>query len=186
MISIMSLWLPILLSAVAVFFVSFLTHMVLKYHSTDFTRLPAEDQVMEALARHNIPQGEYMFPHASGADAMKDPVFVEKRNRGPAGILTVMPTPAPALPSYLGQWFIFSVVVTVFAAYLASRALPVGAEGSEVLRFTGTVAFLGYGLALVSDSIWYHRKWSSTWKNLFDALLYALVTGGIFLWLRPR
>lgn len=186
MITIMSLWLPILLSAIAVFFVSFLTHMVLKYHSTDFTRLPAEEQVMEALARHNIPQGEYMFPHASGSDAMKDPVYVEKRNRGPAGILTVMPTPAPGLPSYLAQWFIFSLVVSVFAAYLATRALPVGAEGSEVLRFTGTVAFLGYGLALVSDSIWYHRKWSSTWKNLFDALLYGLVTGGIFLWLWPR
>ena len=186
MISIMSLWLPILLSAVAVFLVSFVTHMVLKYHNTDFTKLPEEDQVMEALARHNIPPGEYAFPHASGADAMKDPAYLAKRNRGPAGILSVMPTPAPTLPSYLVQWFIFSVVVSVFAAYLASRALPVGAEGSEVLRFTGTIAFLGYGLALVHDSIWYHRKWSTTWKNLFDALLYALVTGAVFLWLWPR
>ncbi len=185
MISIMSLWLPILLSAVAVFFLSYFTHMVLKYHSTDFARLPAEDQVMEALGRHNIAPGEYMFPHASGADAMKDPAYVEKRNRGPAAILSVMPTPAAPLTNSLLQWFIFSMVVSLFAAYLASRA-QVGADGAEVLRFTATVAFLGYGLALVSDSIWYYRKWSTTWKSLFDALLYAVVTGGIFMWLWPR
>ena len=185
MVSLMSLWLPILLAAVAVFIVSSITHMVLKYHNTDYARLPAEDDVMTALARHNLAPNDYMFPYPSGAAAMKDPAFVEKRNRGPAAILSVMPTPAPPLTNYLIQWFIFSILVSVFAAYLASRALPVGAPGAEVFRFTATVGFLGYGLALVHDSIWYNRRWLTTWKNLFDALLYGAATGGVFVLLWP-
>jgi hypothetical protein len=186
MVSLTQLWLPLLLSAVAVFFVSFATHMLLKYHNTDFARLPNEDSVMAALSQQNVPVGEYMFPHHGGAsNPMKDPAFVEKRNRGPAGILTVMPTPMPGLGGYLAQWFVYSLVVSLFAAYLASRALAPGAEGGEVFRFTATVAFLGYGLALIHDSIWFGRPWSTTLKNLFDALLYAAATGAVFLWLWP-
>jgi hypothetical protein len=29
-------------------------------------------------------------------------------------------------------------------------------------------------------------KWSATLKNMFDGLLYALVTAGTFGWLWPR
>ena len=46
MVSIISLWLPILLSAVAVFIASSVIHMVLKYHNSDFKKIPAEDEVM--------------------------------------------------------------------------------------------------------------------------------------------
>jgi len=44
MVSIISLWLPILLSAVAVFLVSSVIHMVFQYHKTDFKKIPSEDQ----------------------------------------------------------------------------------------------------------------------------------------------
>jgi hypothetical protein len=187
MVSLTQLWLPILLSAVAVFFVSFMTHMLLKYHNTDYSALPNEDAILDALRPHNLPVGEYMFPHPGGSsNPMKDPVLVEKRTRGPAGMLTVMPNGMPGLGGYLGQWFVFSLVCSLFAAYLASRALPVAAEGSEVFRFTATVAFLAYGLAHVSDSIWFGRRWSTTFKNLFDALLYGLTTAAVFVWLWPR
>ena len=40
MVSLGSLWLPVLLSAVLVFIVSALVHMVLKYHNSDYTRIP--------------------------------------------------------------------------------------------------------------------------------------------------
>lgn len=185
MISVMSLWLPILLSAVAVFFVSFIVHMLLPYHRTDFDRIPNEDAVMAALGSHNIPQGEYMFPHASDPGAMKDPAYIEKRTKGPAGILAVMPNGMPGMGKFLGQWFLYSLVVSVFCAYIAGRALAPGAEGAEVFRYTMTVGFLGYGLALIHDSIWYYRKWSTTWKNLFDALLYGAATAAVFMFMWP-
>lgn len=187
MVTLTSLWLPILLSAVAVFFVSFLTHMVLPYHRTDFARLPNEDDAMAALGRQSIPPGDYMFPHHGGAgDPMKDPAYAEKRSRGPAGILTILPVRMTGLGSYLGQWFAFCVVVSLFAAYLSSRALPLGADSAEVFRFAGTVAFMGYGLSDVGNSIWFHKSWSTTGKNLFDALLFGCATAAVFVFMWPR
>jgi len=62
MVSIVSLWLPILLSAVAVFLVSSVIHMVFQYHKNDFVKLPSEDEVMDDLRKANIPPGEYHFP----------------------------------------------------------------------------------------------------------------------------
>jgi len=64
MVSIVSLWLPILLSAAAVFILSSIIHMVLKYHNNDFKALPSEEPVMDDLRKHNIPPGEYHFPRA--------------------------------------------------------------------------------------------------------------------------
>lgn len=40
-------------------------------------------------------------------------------------------------------------------------------------------------LALLQNSIWYKRKWSSTLKSMADGLVYALVTAGTFGWLWP-
>ena len=51
MVSIVSLWLPILLSAVAVFLISSIIHMVLQYHKNDFVKLPSEEPVMDDLRK---------------------------------------------------------------------------------------------------------------------------------------
>ncbi len=45
MIPLTALWLPILLSVVIVFFASFIMHMVLAYHKSDYRKLPDEDRV---------------------------------------------------------------------------------------------------------------------------------------------
>ena len=186
MVSLMSLWLPILLAAVAVFIVSSIIHMALRYHNTDFQRLPAEDDVMRALGAHNIAPGEYLFPYPhGGAGSMKDPAYIEKRTRGPVGILNAHPAGMPGLGGQLAKWFVYSVVVSLFAAYLASRALSADAPGGEVFRFTATVGFIAYGLGHVADSIWWGRAWSVTFKNLFDALLYGSATGAVFVFLWP-
>lgn len=186
MVSLTSLWLSILLSAVAVFVASSLVHMVLRYHATDFKKLPAEDDAMRALGQFNIPPGEYLFPFPHGAAAMKDPAFIEKRTRGPAGFLSVFPSGMPGLSGPLAKWFVFTIVVSLFAAYLASRALPLDARGADVFRFAATVAFLAYGMSDVSNSIWYGRSWSTTLKRLFDAALYGAATGTVFVLLWPK
>src|SRR5712671_2292727 len=90
MVSIPSLWLPILLSAVAVFVASSLIHMVLKYHRSDYGKVPAEDEVMDALRKFNIPPGDYLVPCAGGPEAHKDPAFQEKIKKGPVLMMTVM------------------------------------------------------------------------------------------------
>jgi len=57
MASIPSLWLPILLSSVLVFFTSWLLHMLLPFHRKDFLPVPNEDTVQNALRGFNIPRG---------------------------------------------------------------------------------------------------------------------------------
>jgi hypothetical protein len=75
--------------------------------------------------------------------------------------------------------------VSFFAAYIGGRALGPSADYLEVFRFTGCTAFIGYGLALLQNSIWYKRNWGATLKSVFDALVYGLLTAGAFGWLWP-
>lgn len=185
MVTIPSLWLPILLSAVIVFVVSSIIHMVLRYHRTDFGKVPSEDAVMEALRPFEIPPGEYAMPFGSSPADMKDAAFLEKRNKGPVALLTVVPSGPPSMGRELVQWFIYLILVGIFAAYIAGRAWQPDHEYWDIFRFAGAAAFGGYALALMQNSVWYARKWSSTLKSMFDGLIYAVLTGGTFAGLWP-
>lgn len=185
MVPVTALWLPILVSAVFVFFASFILHMLLPLHRGDWRKLPAEDDVQEALRRFNIAPGDYALPSGGSPSAMKDPAFMEKMKRGPVAVMTVMPAGQFSMGSNLAQWFVFNIVVSVFAGYLAGAALAPGAEYLEVFRFTGTTAFTAYVLGYIPLSIWYKRAWSAQAKNAFDGLVYALLTAGVFGWLWP-
>lgn len=185
MVSIISLWLPILLSAVMVFIISSFIHMVLPYHRTDFRKVESEDEVMEALRKFNIPPGDYVIPCAGTPQEMKNPEFIEKMTKGPVVFMTVIKSGPPSMTGNLIQWFIYSILVGIFAAYIAGRALGPGAGYLEVFRFAGTTAFIGYSLALLQNSIWYKRNWVATLKSVFDGLIYGLFTAGTFGWLWP-
>ena len=183
---VMSLWLPILLSAVFVFVASSVIHMVLPYHKGDFRKMPAEDDVMEALRKFNIPPGDYMMPCAGGSQEMKTPAFAEKMKKGPVMTATVLPTGRFSMTSNLVQWFIYCAVVSAIAAYVAGRAVGPGTSYLAVFRFAGVTAFACYALAQWQNSIWYKRAWSTTIKNTFDGLIYGMLTAGTFGWLWPR
>ena len=186
MVPLASLWLPILVAGALVFVVSSIIHMVLPYHRSDFAPLPAEDDVMEALRRFKIPPGDYLVPCAGSPDRLRATDFIEKMKRGPVAVMTVMESGPPSMGKPLAWWFVYTLVVGLFAGYIASRALPVGASYRDVFRFAGTVAFVGYSLALWQNSIWYKRSVSATAKSTFDGLIYALLTAGVFGWLWPR
>jgi hypothetical protein len=177
---------PILLSAVIVFLASFVAHMLLTYHRSDWHAVPKQDDVMAALRPFQIPPGDYMLPHGGGPEAMKDPVFINKVKAGPVIIMTVLPNGMMSMGQNLVRWLVFCVVVSLFSAYLTSRALAPGTDYLEVFRFAGTVAFVGYALAQIPNSIWYGRSWGTTMKEVFDGLVYGLLTGGTFGWLWPR
>lgn len=186
MVTISSLWLPIILSSVLVFFASWLIHMLLPYHRTDFGKVPSEDEVQGALGRFNIPPGDYMIPCAGGHEGMKDPAFKAKMKKGPVVVMTVFSPAAQNLGASLAQWFVYLLFVGVLAAYISTRALSSGAPYLHVFRFAGCTAFIAYSIGQWQDSIWYKRKWSTTIKNTFDGLVYGLLTAGVFGWLWPR
>lgn len=181
-----ALWLPILLSSVVVFVVSSIIHMALPWHKNDYPRIPDEDKFRDALKPLAIPPGDYMIPRASDMKEMRSPEFAEKMKNGPVMVLTVLPNGPVPMGRNLALWFVYSLVVGTFAAYIAGRALPVGSPYLGVFRFVGAGAFLGYSVALWQMTIWYRRSVSTTIKATVDGLIYALLTAGIFGWLWPR
>ena len=88
MVSLVSLWLPILLGAVLVFIVSSIIHMVFKYHQTDYRSVPDEDAVRAALRPLNIPPGDYVVPKPADAKDMGSPEYQKKVTERTAANLT--------------------------------------------------------------------------------------------------
>ena len=84
------------------------------------------------------------------------------------------------------QWFIYSLVLGVFVAYVTSRTTGAGAEYLQVFRVAGVAAFLGYAGAEPVAAIWGKRKWSTIGKRIFDGFIYALVTAGAFAGFWPN
>jgi hypothetical protein len=181
-----SLGIPILLSAVIVFVASSILHMALPIHQNDLRPVPGEDEVMHALRRFSIPPGDYAFPRPPSRGALKDPAFLEKMRIGPVAMMTVIPAGPPSMGTNLALWFVYAVVIGIFAAYVTGRALGPGADYLQVFRFAGCTAFLGYAMALPQHSIWYRRSWATTCKSMADGLVYGLLTAGTFGWLWPR
>ena len=181
-----ALWLPILLSALIVFVVSSLIHMLTPWHRSDYPKLPDEERVMAALRPFAIPPGDYMVPRPASPEDMRSPAFTEKLKQGPIMVVTIIPTGPMSMGRPLVLWFLYSVVIGIFAGYVAGRALPVGSVYLHVFRFVGVTAFVGYSLALWQMAIWYHRSWLTTTKATVDGLIYALLTAGTFGWLWPR
>ena len=186
MVPIHALWLPILLSAVIVFVASSIIHMVLPIHKSDYRKLPDEAKVLDTLRATGITPGrEYRFPYCTQKE-MKAPENTEKFKRGPVGLLVIMPNGVMSMGKFLGQWFVYCVVVSIFAAYLTGRTRGPGTEYLEVFRVAGCTAFIGYSLAQAQNSIWRGVTWGVTLKHMLDGLIFGLLTGGTFGWLWPR
>jgi hypothetical protein len=188
MVPLTSLVVPIFGSAVLVFVASSIIHMVLTYHRSDFRTVPSEKEaeLLAALRRLALPPGEYVAPHAGSAAGMKDPAFIAKMKQGPLVMMSVSPGMEPSLGKPLSLWFLYIIVVTVFAAYVTGRAVGPGTPYPTVFRFIGTTGFMGYSLGLVQNSIWFRRNAVTTAKSMFDGLVYASLTAGMFGWLWPR
>jgi hypothetical protein len=181
--SLSALWLPILLSSLAVFIASSVIHMALPWHKNDYSPVPKEDAVMDALRPFALAPGDYALPRPQDMAQMRSPEFLAKQKRGPVVVMTVLPDGPMAMNRSLALWFIYSAVVGLFAGYVTGVTLARGAPYLRVFQVAGTVAFAGYALALWPMTIWYGRSWIATAKSNVDALIYACLTAGIFGWL---
>lgn len=181
-----SLWLPILVSTAIVFVASAVFHMLAPWHKNDFPALPDQDRLQEAMRPFAPPPGQYMLPRARDMKEMRTPEFDQKLSKGPVVLLTVFPNGRTSMGKRLVSWFVYCLVVGIFAAYVTGRALAQGTPYLQVFRFIGATAFLGYTLALWQDCIWFGRSVANTVKSTVDGLIYALLTAGTFGWLWPH
>jgi hypothetical protein len=171
---------------VLVFVTSSIIHMALRYHNRDYTKLPNEDAVRAAIRSGNPPAAQYIIPYAAGMAELKMPETLQKFTEGPVAVLNIRPSGPPTMGPSLAQWFIFSVVISTGAAAVASLTVPAGTDYPHVFRVVALVAWLAYAGGQIPAAIWMGKPWSVTIKDVFDSLVYGLVTAGTFGWLWPR
>lgn len=180
-VAMVELWLPILVTTVALFFASFLSWMVVKLHEKDWVKMPDEDKVIDAVREGGIPEGNYMFPGANTMKEMNEPEYVAKYNAGPRGIITVLPTANMGKNLALTMFYFF--VCSATFAYLASFAI--GGEATDkltVFRFVATVALLTFCASILQHAIWFKNR---VVGHVIESIVYALIAGGIFAGLWP-
>jgi len=186
MISIVSLWLPIVLSAVMVFFASSILWMALPIHKNDFKTFgDKEEGVMNTIRGLNLKGGMYMFPRCDPKAIKDDPAAAERLKSGPWGVITIIGS-SPNMGKSLGLWMVNTLLVAFFVAYIASHALPAGASYLKVFQIVGATTFLAYSGSSLCDSIWKGRPWSQLPGSIIDGLIYAVLTAGAFGWLWPQ
>ncbi len=178
--TIMTLWQPILASAVVAFIAGAVIWMAMPWHKTDWSKTADEEAVRAALK--STGPGMYSLPNCKPED-FKDPEMQQKFKDGPQAFITVVPSGMPQMGGKLAMMFVYNLAVAIVCAYFVSRTTAAGADYLAVFRVAGTVAFIAYGMAYIQESIWFGRSWSLTAKTFVDALIYAVLTGGVFGWL---
>ena len=185
MISLVQLWLPILLSAVGVFIASSVLHMLLKFwHTPDYKGFPNEEDVRAAVRNGAPAPGIYMLPFCS-MENMNTPETKQKLAEGPVGMMFLRANGSGNMGVTLVQWFVFTLVVSLFAAYVAAATLAAGTPDMQVFRVVGTITFMAYAFGAVPYGIWWGQPWTSLAKDIVDGLIYGLITGAVFAWLWP-
>lgn len=176
---------PILLASVLVFIASSLIHAVFKLHNGEFKKLANEDEVRDVLRKAAPAPGVYITPHCH--EGKMSPEIQRKFAEGPNSVIFIRPSGEIKMGPFLGKWFVYTIVVSFIAAYVARAALPhPGASYLEVFRFAGVTAWLAYSWQGPADSIWAGKPWRSTLGAMFDGLVYAGLTAGAFGWWWPK
>jgi hypothetical protein len=176
----LSLWLPILISTIALFFASFLSWMVFQLHFKDWVKIDDEEKLMGTVGEMNIPEGNYMFPGATSGKEMNSPEHQQKFAAGPRGILQVLP--APTMGKNLGLTMLFFLVCNATFAYLASFALEAGTDFITVFRFVATIALLTFCASMLQHAIWFRNRVTG---HVIESIGYSLIAGAIFAALWP-
>jgi hypothetical protein len=179
------LWLPILLSAVAVWVISAIVWMVLPHHKQDFIGLLDEDDFMDHVRKSGIKPGNYVFPDFRRRDAMKSEKTQKALNEGPVGHLSVWRTPV-TMGDKLVATFIVYLVVSTLIAYLTRVALPGPAEFAKVFQVAATAGILAYSFSFIPNALWFGAYKRTIIASFIDGIIYGLITGAIFAWLWPH
>ena len=176
-------WIPILVSTLGVWLVSSLVWMVLPYHRSDYAKIPDEDSVQGALRAQDLAPGLYSVPHCRTHDEMNSEEIQAKIKQGPSAFITIIPADAFNMAKSLSIWFAQNLLFAVIAAHLLHAMLADPPSGAAVFHVTALVYLVAHGGAYLTDAVWFSRPWKVVFKQIFDALLYALTAAAVFAWL---
>lgn len=184
-VSLTSLWLPILLATVAAWIASILIHLLLKLHDNDYQPLSNEDEVATAIRNGQPTKGIHNIPFSVDMKELANETMQAKFKKGPVAFVTIFDNGLPAMGKLVLQQVLYFLFGMILIGYCASLAIAPNADYLVVFRVVSAIGFLTFGWALIPMSIWYGHLWSTTMKYLFDALVYGLLAAGVFAWLWP-
>lgn len=204
------LWLPILVSGVAVWFASAIGWMAVGHHNKDRDAIPAgqEQAFMDTIKRMNIGPGNYGFPDFC-QNHDKNLSREERRaamkalyDRRPMGTLRVWGEVNMGMNMLLT--LVFYIITSAVIAYLAWAALPHAAgalptgvappgtaslgapSAAKIFQVVGTAGVLAYCFASFPNDLWFQLKRRAMLLNWIDGIVFGLITGAVFAWLWPR
>lgn len=183
--ALLSLWLPIVLSAAVVWIAAAIVWMALPHHKNDFIALADEDGFMDDLRKRGIKPGNYVFPDFRGREAMKSQKVCKALEEGPVGHLSLWQPPLGMAGKMLGTFIVYLAVSTLIA-YLASVTLPKPAEFARVFQVVGTAGILAYSFSHIPNAIWFGSYKRTIFASIIDGIVYGLITGVIFAWRWPH
>jgi hypothetical protein len=178
------LWMPIVVSAVLVFVVSAITHMLIPARQTEWGHLAKEGALQEAL--RGAKPGLYGFPMPADPGQRGKPSALQRWAEGPSGWLALVHPGPINMGRNLGLSLLMNLFVSMMAAYIAAHALGVAPHYRAVFRIIASIGFLAYAVGPIYEAIWFWKPARSLAYTAVDALLYGLVMGGSFGWLWPR
>ena len=179
-----SLWLPILLSGVALFFLGFIFWSLSPHHKKDLAYAPGQDELLDALRKLDLPPGNYMFPNCEDPKEYKTERFKALYDTGPWGTVNIFPA-KPSMGRNMALTLVYLLVVSVVIAYLAGATLAPGAGFGEVFQIVATCGVLVYVFGGWINGIWFGKRLRFFITDAIDGLVYAAVTGLIFALLWP-
>tara|TARA_R110002096_G_scaffold344921_2_gene537795 strand:+ start:28332 stop:28916 length:585 start_codon:yes stop_codon:yes gene_type:complete len=184
MVGLAELWMPVLISAVAVFVASSVIWMALPIHKADIKFIPNEDEFTSAIKPLNLKPGLYMYPNCANSKDYKSEAFMDKWKAGPWGMITVMGAP-PNFMMNLVKCFLSYLAITAMAGYLAGIGLGPGAEYMDVFRVVGTAAILGFCMGSFAGDFFLGKPTRFIITSFIDGVIFALITAGIFAAMWP-
>ena len=173
-----SLWLPILVNSVALFFASFLAWAILPHHKKDWSPLPDEAAFLSAIKALGLKRGVYGFPFCENHKQSKDPEFIKKWKEGPSGLINIWAV--PNMGRNMALTFLVFVVANIFIAYVGSHTLPRGTDYLKVFQVTGAMAVAVFTIAAIPNAIWFQKPARAIVMDTIDGIVYGLITAGIF------
>ena len=180
------IWLPILVTAVLIFFASSLIHMVFKWHNSDYRKLGNEDDVRAVIRAATPTPGQYVIPHCLDMKDMAGETMLQKFREGPVALLTIRPSGTPNMGKALGMWFAYCLAVAALAGCIAISVIAVGkANGQGGGCLVGMISLLTYFGGSVQMAIWMGKPWSAVAKDLLDSVIFSIISALVFMWLWP-
>lgn len=185
----LALWVPIVLSAGAVWVVSTVFGMPFLHHKNDWVGLPpAEEDAFMTFIRsrgNGMAPGNYLFPDFRTREAMESERVGRALREGPVGHLSLWRPPL-GMGGKLAATFFVHLAASTLIAYLACITLPRAAEHARVFQVVGSAGILAYCFSFIPNAVWFGASGRTIMLGIIDGVVYGVITGAIFAWRWPR